>query len=192
MSSSPPQPATHTPALAGASGHNPVLDGIRGMAILMVMWHHNTVLGHANPIDSWYHAISGLGAFGVDLFFVLSGFLITGILYDSKVRGPQTFGSYFGNFYARRTLRIFPLYYAVVIFSLLILPHVGDALKHVTSPASADLIQTKLDRFAQVKDYDLYFWLYLSNFPIAITAKWLHGILGVSWSLAIEEQFYLI
>jgi peptidoglycan/LPS O-acetylase OafA/YrhL len=108
---------------------------------------------------------------GVDLFFVLSGFLITGILYDS--RGST---GYFRNFYARRILRIFPLYYAVVAFSLLILPH---------------LPHWKLDNLARINGDELWYWTFLSNFSIGTHAEFRHGILDISWSLAIEEQFYL-
>ncbi len=81
------------------------LDGLRGTAILLVMFHHTTLL-QANVFPDRILAWSGGMAWcGVDLFFVLSGFLITGILYDTR-----TGQNYFRQFYARRTLRIFPLY----------------------------------------------------------------------------------
>ncbi len=191
----PPPTPTRAPALAGSSGHNLALDGVRGMAILLVMWHHMTVFRPSNGVERFFHSAAELGTTGVDLFFVLSGFLITGILYDSKhklLEGGKGAGAFFGNFYARRTLRIFPLYYAVLVFSLLLLPHLAEMLRHVVSADRAELIASKLNRFESIGVHAKWFWLYLSNFPIAFEGRWLHGILGVSWSLAIEEQFYLV
>ena len=107
----------------------------------------------------------------MDLFFVLSGFLITGILLDAK--GMH---HYFRNFYARRTLRIFPLNYAFLAVTLIILPHLLPwSLWHPYD-------DSKLMRFAV--------FAYLGNFVVA----WF-GVtnpVDVTWSLAIEEQFYLI
>ena len=92
------------------------LDGVRGVAILLVLVMHGLYIGpfveHAFLL-SGYARVACLGWCGVDVFFVLSGFLITGILVRSK-GGP----GYFRNFYARRTLRIFPLYYLVVALVL--------------------------------------------------------------------------
>lgn len=109
---SPPSPSKPAVAVGGKSGFNPVLDGIRGTAILLVMLYHMTVMDQVTRFDAIYKSAMGLGWVGVDLFFVLSGFLITGILWDSKyAAGDGTIarpGSFFGNFYARRTLRIFP------------------------------------------------------------------------------------
>ena len=112
-----------------ARGHLPGLDGLRGLAILLVMAVH--FVGGATPQTSGERLAVKLGSYGVlgvDLFFVLSGFLITGLLLDAKGR-PH----YFRNFYARRTLRIFPLYYAVLAMLFLVLPRLaplppGDTL----------------------------------------------------------------
>jgi len=97
---------------------DPRLDGVRGMAILLVMLFHtlqyNLVRGPA--VLAWT-AVPALGWSGVDLFFVLSGFLITNILLDTRHSS-----TYALTFYARRTLRIFPLYYAVLMFFLVIAP----------------------------------------------------------------------
>lgn len=114
-----------------------------------------------------------IGWSGVDLFFVLSGFLITGILIDA--RGSDR---YFTSFYARRTLRIFPLYYLVVFIALIVLPRL---------PAWYDLLVGPAAPREQ-----LPYWLYLTNFAVASRDAFQHGILDVAWSLAIEEQFYLI
>ena len=97
-------------ASPGAPGsHIPALDAVRGVAILLVMVFHFSSYGHGlarSPLFIYrlYYLVSRAGWIGVDLFFVLSGFLITGILYDAK--GSDR---YFRNFYARRVLRIFPL-----------------------------------------------------------------------------------
>jgi peptidoglycan/LPS O-acetylase OafA/YrhL len=88
--------------------HIPVLDGIRGIAIIAVIaCHVNDQFGGpftAGRINRPLAIVFGSGWIGVDLFFVLSGFLITGILYDAK-----GCGGYLRNCYARRTLRILPL-----------------------------------------------------------------------------------
>jgi len=109
------------------------------------------------------------GWVGVDLFFVLSGFLITGILWDAR---DST--QYYRNFYARRVLRIFPLYYALlfVVFVLLPLHGVGPALRAV------------------LDDRALYL-TYLANVALVLHG-WQVFPLDITWSLAIEEQFYLI
>lgn len=149
--------------------HIRALDGIRGMAVLLVLFYHlaNSVgveFNYSNKVQ----ALAGLGWMGVDLFFVLSGFLITGILYDSK-RNPH----FFKNFYARRALRIFPLYFSALIFLLLLRsawPHLG---LYGTSS-------------------DAWLWVYLSNFVIAVQGFGAFGLMDHFWSLAIEEQFYLV
>jgi peptidoglycan/LPS O-acetylase OafA/YrhL len=109
----------------------------------------------------------------VDLFFVLSGFLITGILLDSK-DSPR----YFRNFYMRRFLRIFPLYYGWLIFIFVLLPLCFPGRSSLQCPLRSQLP----------------FWLYYSNlvdwFPALQMGK--EVSLGHFWSLAIEEQFYLI
>src|SRR5579883_636250 len=103
----------------------PVLDGIRGLAILLVMQYHFWGIvpglfgrGGTSRLDVELGRLFGAGWCGVDLFFVLSGFLITGILYDS--RGSR---SYFRDFYAKRVLRIFPVYYGFLAVLLFVLPH---------------------------------------------------------------------
>lgn len=170
-------------------GHIPVLDGIRGLAIVLVLFHHCTDMAVNTSVDKAATLFLHWGGFGVDLFFVLSGFLITGILADT--RGSK---NYFKAFYMRRVLRIFPLYYAICLFSFVILPNLGPLLGSVPgAPESlADTIDSKLDRFGSVGGDQWYYWAYLSNFVAAKVNEWRHGILDVSWSLAIEEQFYLV
>jgi len=153
--------------------YTPALDGLRGIAIILVLLHHYTILRPASELDRWIANVPLIGWSGVDLFFVLSGFLITGILIDA--RGS---GRYFSSFYARRTLRIFPLYYLVVFLSLIVLPQF---------PACYDLLAG-----AGAPRDQWPYWLYLTNFTVASRDAFLHGVLDVTWSLAIEEQFYLV
>jgi peptidoglycan/LPS O-acetylase OafA/YrhL len=147
------------------------LDGIRGLAIILVMLHHFEYQIPPNNIAITYTIlIFDFGWVGVDLFFVLSGFLITSILLDTRKAD-----NYFSSFYARRILRIFPLYYSVLIL-ILTLRHFCPPLKPI-SPLPAD--------------EKLYF-LYLTNWLVLWKGHWGPNILGHFWSLAVEEQFYLI
>jgi peptidoglycan/LPS O-acetylase OafA/YrhL len=151
----------------------PALDGLRGLAIILVLFHHFTILQPASEFDAWLANVPLIGWCGVDLFFVLSGFLITGILIDAR-----NSERYFTSFYARRTLRIFPLYYLVVFLSMVVLP---------LFPAWFDLLAG-----AGAPREQLPYWLYLTNFAVASRDRFMHGVLDISWSLAIEEQFYLL
>ena len=123
-----PQPAA--PELPNLKGHLPALDAIRGLAIVLVTLYRfgggDHGLGRAVEAD-W---LVEPGSRGVDLFFVLSGFLITGILFDAK--GKE---HYFRNFYVRRALRIFPLYYGVLAAAVFLLPLVLPSAAAVFQPA---------------------------------------------------------
>lgn len=150
--------------------HLPALDGVRGLAILLVLAHHLLAANDAITRSLFLNvtlAVRSAGWMGVDLFFVLSGFLITGILYDS-LGGPE----YFRPFYARRFLRIFPLYYGV-LFLLLIF----------TYP-----LQIHWNGFQYV------LFVYLQNIPPLsyLGAGHVSAYTGHFWSLAVEEQFYLV
>jgi peptidoglycan/LPS O-acetylase OafA/YrhL len=162
---------TREPAIT--SGHLPALDGVRGLAILAVLlFHFIAPVKPQSPVD---HAISWLfayGALGVDLFFVLSGFLITGILYDSR-----TDPAYFRNFYMRRVLRIFPLYYGVL------------AIVFFVVPALPALHGTEI---ARLRNDQAWAWLYGVNIYMAMHGGWGLSYLEHFWSLAVEEQFYLV
>ena len=152
----------------------PALDGIRGLAILMVLFFHFTSYGGWSPngfLEKAYFRAATAGWAGVDLFFVLSGFLITGILFDTR-----NSGRFFQSFYARRILRIFPLYYAVLVVFFLVIPLLFDV--------GADYTQPQSDQ--------VWYWTYLINVKFSIDG-WGHFIyLGHFWSLAVEEQFYLL
>lgn len=165
--------------------HIPVLDGIRGLAILLVLVHHVTPLDTEKwvaglSVVRWVHA----GWIGVDLFFVLSGFLITGILLDD--RGTP---HYLRNFYARRVLRIFPLYYGV-LFVLFVLTPIGLWLANLDARISGRLAGV-LQGYWEIQQNQIWLWLYLSNFAeIFFQVQW--KSVGHFWSLAVEEHFYVI
>lgn len=157
---------------------NPRFDGLRGVAILYVMVYHLTRIERpSGPLESVVAGLTSMGWSGVDLFFVLSGFLITGILFDAR-NGRH----YFRNFYMRRTLRIFPLYYAVVFLCLVVMPNLPEGVVPLQ----------KAENFARIEGDEIWYWLYLSNFAIASAEAFRHAILDISWSLAIEEQFYAV
>lgn len=149
------------------------LDGLRGLAILLVLFVH--FIGDATPQTALERAmvkLANYGIWGVDLFFVLSGFLITGILHDAKTE-PH----YFRNFYVRRTLRIFPLYYGVLVLLFAVLPRVPIAY-----PAG----------LAESAHHQAWLWTYTSNIYLANARDWALPYMGHFWSLAVEEHFYLV
>ena len=155
-----------------APGHIPALDGLRGVAILLVMVYHFTD-GYIRTSSGVLHEVCSVGWCGVDLFFVLSGFLITGILCDAK-DGVL----YFQNFYMRRVLRIFPLYYGFLFALFVLVPVV-----HQFSP----LIRRHVGE-------QIWLWFYLTNFDYALSSHSLISECHLAhfWSLAVEEQFYLV
>ena len=139
----------------------PALDGLRGVAILMVVFLHN--FGFMNYFF--------FGWLGVDLFFVLSGFLITDILLNA-IGQPNMLR----NFYKRRLLRIFPLFYLVLIICLFVLPLFSF---------------TGVDMHYYIHN-QLWFWTYLQNWLFVFHEPEGSKMLLHTWSLAVEEQFYLV
>jgi len=135
----------------------PELDGIRGVAILLVLICHSTLWLPASVARDLFEQ----GKIGVDLFFVLSGFLITGILLDSQGR-PRALR----NFYVRRGLRIWPLYFAYLATAFLLFRRMLPA--HFSAAAYAVLAQ------------NFFYWTSMGPF------------LEPTWSLAVEEQFYVV
>jgi peptidoglycan/LPS O-acetylase OafA/YrhL len=140
--------------------HYPALDGLRGVAILLVVIYHN--FGFISQ--------SYFGWLGVDLFFVLSGFLITDILLRT-VNDPN----FLSNFYMRRVLRIFPLYYVSLLLFLFIV-----------APLTSDKIE-----WSYYKENQVYLWTYLQNWLYIFKEPGSAAILNHYWSLAVEEQFYI-
>jgi peptidoglycan/LPS O-acetylase OafA/YrhL len=139
--------------------HMPQLDGLRTLAVAAVIWSH--WLPDCQFGFEW-------GVMGVNLFFVLSGFLITGILLDSRAGAVGTGGRWFAirQFYTRRVLRIFPLFYMTL--ALLVLVNVRP-----------------------VRETLAWHVCYLSNVYFFRQGTWV-GQISHFWSLAVEEQFYLV
>ena len=147
------------------SSQIPALDGIRGLAIIWVVLHNSTGMPMAAS-SRWLHVfplLASRGWIGVQLFFALSGFLITLGLLES-----QGASHYFRNFYAKRALRILPLYYAVLLVLLVLLPAVVTLGAPFSSAHQAPL------------------WLFTANWTQSLP----YGF-GHFWSLSVEEQFYL-
>ncbi len=144
----------------------PGLDGLRGVAILGVLgFHFSNESGFARIFKPFH-----VGWIGVDLFFVISGFLITGILLDAR-NAPK----YFSNFYARRALRIFPLYYVFLLAMLLIYKISGNR------------IIPHLDRTVATWPW----WVFYGANYLVARRGWIFPAMGLFWSLAVEEHFYL-
>jgi len=154
--------------MSSSPRHFPALDGLRGLAIVLVMLSHFLTAGHVlDPAHPFARLLLG-GFVGVDLFLVLSGFLITGILLDAS---EENHGRFFFTFYGRRALRIWPLYYAALAIAFFC-----GAMHGNDSPA--------------------WYWLLSSNLGATLKGRWLESPEGFSlahfWSLAVEEQFYLV
>ena len=154
----------HVPGHADAAGH-PIriapIDGLRAIAILLVLLDHYIpwIVLRKGPVWDLVREASLWAGSGVDLFFVLSGFLITGILVDSK-GSPN----YFARFYWRRSIRIFPAYYAFLL-PMLFFPGLFTGIARP------------------------WFVFYLRNWRGVDQAS--DASLGHLWSLAVEEQFYI-
>lgn len=164
-------PASPPPGAADHSlmrlQHIPALDGLRGIAILLVILHNSPHYSPATGLIYLVALIATVGWIGVQLFFVLSGFLITSNLLDT-----QGSGNYFSAFFGRRVLRIFPLYYAALFIGLVLLPMLFPQAQSV-------------DRRDQI-----WLWTFLFNWahPLGTPA---YGFPHF-WSLGVEEQFYLV
>ena len=150
--------------------HLPALDGVRGLAIVLVLVSHLMLFNDrtGSRLGDSLSALRGLGWAGVDLFFVLSGFLITGILYDTL-----NDSHYFRSFYMRRFLRIFPLYYGFLLLLLIL----GN-WTHVAWGGRQYVLLTYMQNTT--------LWFPVTDFHPGVWADLDHF-----WSLAVEEQFYL-
>lgn len=161
MTPAPPSQPIHNRTLAG---HMPQLDSLRTFAVLLVVVYH------------WFPTGQGInrlpnGTIGVMVFFVISGFLITRILLGNRDRiraGKATLGHTYRNFFIRRVLRIFPLYYLVITFVYLFLPLASD-----------------------IRAQPAYYYLYGYNILLHKTGNW-GDLLSPFWTLGVEEQLYLV
>jgi peptidoglycan/LPS O-acetylase OafA/YrhL len=166
----------NTPAVV--TGRICELDGVRGFAILMVLtWHYvqGQIPHDSGTVFTVVKQALGSTWSGVDLFFVLSGFLIAGILMDNKGRDH-----YFRTFYIRRACRIFPLYYLnLALFTVL------AAMALYQAAPLARLLQV-----TAVPEWS--YWVFAQNIFMGEYNSFGPEWLSVTWSLAIEEQFYLL
>jgi len=144
----------------GGLQYSRALDGLGALSVLAIIGYH---LNYGWALGSYL---------AVDLFFVLSGFLITGILYDSRAEP-----AYFRSFYMRRVLRIFPLYYGVLVALFVIVP----ALPGLAGPW-----------LAYLQERQEWAWLYGVNVYLAREGTWSLSYVEHFWSLAVEEHFYLV
>ncbi|MEO7432879.1 MAG: acyltransferase [Dokdonella sp.] len=145
--------------------HVDALDGLRGIAILLVLAHGFDVVGDSHGVVHHVGELMDVGWIGVQLFFVLSGFLITGILLDTRSNAH-----YYRSFFVRRVLRIFPLYYGVLLVAFVLLPMIidtGDSGRH-----------------------QIWLWTYLANYVAPFGRE--EPAFPHFWSLCVEEQFYLV
>ena len=173
-------PGTVVPVL-NSSARIPALDGLRGIAILLVLMVHSFLnpdfqFAH-HPLLSWFIRMNRFDWSGVDLFFVLSGFLIGGILLDARDSK-----NYFKTFYLRRAYRILPLYFLILTVGWLTFQ--AGQVGWLRGPW-AELFSGRIPWWA--------FFTFTQNIMMARTGDRLAGRSGLSptWSLAVEEQFYL-
>ncbi|OGV64984.1 MAG: hypothetical protein A3K19_16425 [Lentisphaerae bacterium RIFOXYB12_FULL_65_16] len=162
-------------------GRIEALDGLRGWAAMAVVVHHlfisggGEVIALGHPIGILIMKLALFGRHGVDFFFVLSGFLITSILLESR-----TDKSYFRTFHVRRMLRILPLCYGCLLVVFVLIPWLTHGASQWVTPLKTQV----------------FFWTFTNNvlcfidgvaFPIAPAYNLVHF-----WALAVEEQFYLV
>jgi peptidoglycan/LPS O-acetylase OafA/YrhL len=184
LTADPANGAGTIPAIGRASTRVPIFDGLRGGMLILILFVHFRSLEEPTPghwAEQIWHFTLDMAVFTLDTFFVLSGFLITRILLDSK-HSP----SFFRTFYVRRVLRIFPVYYAFLVIYFLILPNLAAW--------AAEL------RIAPLQH--VFYWSHLTNIAAGLN-DWLNPEMARSgypfqystthlWSLAVEEQFYAL
>lgn len=178
----PMSPAQSPPVVGPTSPRLKTLDGLRSWVLLVMLAHFANLSGNASEYWGFglFLSVVNVAFVGLDVFFVLSGFLITGILLDT--RGSA---SYFRTFYARRAIRVFPLYYGFLVLYFFALPSLA-----AWKTSELDLSPTQ----------HATYWVYLQNFAAGLGPLWDAGAQATFlrahtshlWSLAVEEQFYLV
>ena len=138
----------------------PILDELRGVAIILILLFHN--------FD--FISILSVGWIGVDIFFVLSGYLITKIIIDQKTTSHN-----FSIFLVRRTLRIFPVYFLFLLVFFHTLPYLSDFV----------------DNNLFYSNNQVWFWVYAQNWLFILKGTDPNLYLNHFWTLAVEEQFYI-
>jgi peptidoglycan/LPS O-acetylase OafA/YrhL len=153
------------------TGRLPALDGLRGFALLVVLLvHFGKGLSRQGLLSHILVKISDGGWASIDVFFVLSGFLITGILLDTRKAE-----NYFLSFYVRRVLRIFPVYYLSLLVFFFLLPRLMPGFERVSPPPG----------------HRIWYFAYMQNWIAPLYESGRRELVGHFWSLAVEEQFYL-
>jgi peptidoglycan/LPS O-acetylase OafA/YrhL len=156
----------------------PNLDGLRFIAFFLVFFHHSLIVAcfSTDPASAVYEFINNQkenGALGVNLFFVLSGFLITYLLLSEKTKYATI---HVTNFYLRRVLRIWPLYFLMVVAGFIIFP----------------LIKKMMGGIPDETHTAGYYMFFISNFQMVAKGFADSSILNVLWSVGVEEQFYFV
>lgn len=165
----------------GQNFYYPSLDGLRFFAFLLVFLHHSLLnISSGNPMVNYFLIIiQKNGWVGVDLFFILSGFLITTLLLKER----ELHGKFsLKNFWIRRSLRIWPLYYLALIMGFFIIPYLSTALlgNDYSDPKFTHQIKTQLP---------LYF-SFLGNWAVSFTGYGYFTNIAPLWTISLEEQFY--
>lgn len=166
--------ALQAPALTvSASGtrHIATLDGIRGLAALAVFLNHATVIEEGHWADQLFSRATFLNGCAPMLFLGLAGYLLTGILLRKKGK-PHALR----DFYIRHWLRIWPLYFAVVFVTTVVIPY---------------FLPKRLLIYEDSGGPDWMYWTFMSNISMAIDGTNKSKILDITWSLAVEEQFLM-
>jgi len=166
--------------MSASASRIPELDGLRGLAIILVIVDHYVGASGKGHLVPWLHGLFTLtaaGWSGVDLFFVLSGFLIGGILLDAR-DSPN----YFRTFYLRRVFRILPIYYLWILIYTLLVVGFRWFMPGRYSVTHKDLLQVPIQLL-----FLRNIVMSMSDIP-ALALAWF----PVTWSLAVEEQFYLL
>jgi peptidoglycan/LPS O-acetylase OafA/YrhL len=160
----------------------PQLDGLRFIAFLLVFWYHQSPDLMNFPVLAVRTILvrgNMFGWMGVDLFFCLSSFLITSLLLREH---RATGGISLRNFYIRRSLRIWPLYFLMLLLIFLVFPMFGFLSPRTGSAEYGALVRQQLFPFL----------IFLGNFSYAYFPASLAYLLAPLWSISVEEQFYLV
>ncbi len=151
-----------------------MLDGVKGLAILVILLYHfvQQFPIPQSDVDRVFYWFGSAGWVAVELFFVLTGFLITGGLFDAKRKG-----SCLTTFFARRSLRILPLYYGLLFAAFVVLPRIVVPLP---------------DRFQLLYEKQWWFWTPLANWLFVLEGDFTHLPGGYLWWIAVEQQFLVV
>lgn len=161
----------------------PSLDGLRFLAFLVVFCHHFFFNQSSSNliINTFFIIVSKNGWVGVDLFFVLSGFLITTLLLEER----KKFGSFsLKNFWMRRMLRIWPLYYLALLMGFLVIPYLFQIFLNSN--------YSDIKYAYQLQTQPIFYLLFLGNWSVFFNGYSAFSNIGHLWTISLEEQFYFL